>query len=132
MLTSPYSIDLRKKVISFLKIGNSQKEAARVFEISPTTVNKWHVRYKKEGHFLPRKRIGAKVGIDKSKFIEYVLQNPNAKAADIGKIFSISASGTRYWLKVLGFGYKKSLHLHGSKSREKKQISRRDQRYSMG
>ena len=107
MSTSPYSVDLRKKVISFLKIGNSQKEAARVFEISPTTVNKWHVRYKKEGHFLPRKRIGARVGIDKDKFIEYVLQNPNAKAADIGKIFELSASGARYWLKELGFGYKK-------------------------
>ena len=107
MSTSPYSADLRKKVISFLKIGNSQKEAARVFEISPTTVNKWHVRYKQEGHFLPRKRMGARVGIDKGKFIEYVLQNPNAKAEDIGKVFGISASGARYWLKELGFGYKK-------------------------
>lgn len=107
MTTSPYSIDLREKVISFLKAGNSQKEAARVFELSPVTVNKWHVRYKNEGHCNPRKRIGASPGINTDEFILYVKDNPNAKASEIGSKFGMSASGARYWLGLLKFSYKK-------------------------
>lgn len=83
MTTSPYSIDLREKVISFLKAGNSQKEAARVFELSPVTVNKWHVRYKSEGHCNPRKRVGASPRIDTNEFILYVTDHPNAKASEV-------------------------------------------------
>lgn len=107
MSTSPYSIDLREKVIKFLGAGNSQKEAAKVFQLSPTTVNTWHVRYKKEGHYLPRKRIGAKASIEKEEFIKYVEENPNMKSEDLGRRFGISASGVRYWLRQLGFSYKK-------------------------
>ena len=98
---------LREKVIKFLEAGNSQKVASKVFKLSPTTVNIWNVRYKKEGHYQPRKRIGARPSIDKNDFIKYVEENPNTKTEDIGKKFGISASGVRYWLKQLGFSYKK-------------------------
>ncbi len=60
MSTSPYSIYLREKVIKYLEAGNSQRSASRVFQLSPTTVNTWHVRYKKEGHYQARKYKGAK------------------------------------------------------------------------
>ena len=95
MSTSPYSIDLREKVIKYLEAGNSQRLASRVFQLSPTTVNTWHVRYKKEGHYQARKYIGAKPSIEKDDFIKYVEENPNSKAEDIGKKFGISASGVR-------------------------------------
>lgn len=107
MSTSPYSIDLREKVIKYLEAGNSQRAASRVFQLSPTTVNTWHVRYKKEGHYQARKRIGAKPSIERDDFIKYVEENPNSKTEDIGKNFGISASGVRYWLRQLGFSYKK-------------------------
>ncbi|WP_021827114.1 IS630 transposase-related protein [Holospora obtusa] len=34
MSTRPYSIDLRKKIINFIKSADSQKEASRVFGIN--------------------------------------------------------------------------------------------------
>ncbi|WP_075260896.1 IS630 transposase-related protein [Holospora obtusa] len=37
---SLYSIDLREKVISFIKAGNNQKEISRVFGINKTTINR--------------------------------------------------------------------------------------------
>ncbi|MBA8667137.1 IS630 family transposase, partial [Holosporaceae bacterium 'Namur'] len=37
---SPYSLDLREKVIRYLEAGNSQRDAAKVFNLSKTTVNK--------------------------------------------------------------------------------------------
>ncbi|UCM85731.1 MAG: IS630 transposase-related protein [Rickettsia endosymbiont of Culicoides impunctatus] len=107
MSTSPYSIDLREKVIKYLEAGNSQRSASRVFQLSPTTVNTWHVRYKKEGHYQARKYKGAKPSIEMDDFIKYVEENPNSKTEDIGKKFGISASGARYWLRQLGFSYKK-------------------------
>ena len=107
MSTSPYSLDLRKKVIRYLESGKSQRQASTVFGISKTTVNIWYVRYKREGNLSPRKRLGSKASIHPEEFIKYVNDNSNATSADISKQFSISPSGVRYWLKKLNFSYKK-------------------------
>lgn len=109
MSTSPYSLDLREKVINFIKAGNSQKEASQVFGINKTTINIWHLRYKNEGHCLPKVRLGAKPTIEKEVFIQYVKDHPDARSEDIGRQFGISASGARYWLRQVGFSYKKKL-----------------------
>ena len=106
MSTSPYSVDLRGKVIHFLKSGKSQTETSIVFGINRMTINKWNVRYKNEGHYLPKVRLGAKSKIDTGFFIEYVATHPNATseallAQDIG-------SGA--WVLAI----KKSLPLLGS------------------
>lgn len=107
MSTSPYSLDLREKVIKFLKAGNSQRLASKTFSISLTTVNKWNTRLSKEGNFLPRRRLGAKARIVKEEFCKFIIDNPNLTASQIGKHFSISASGARYWLNKLDFTLKK-------------------------
>lgn len=104
---SQYSLDLRQKVIKFIQSGNSQRYASKIFNISKTTINKWCLRYKNEGHYESRKRLGAKPKINKESFAQYINNNPNATSDVIGKIFGISASGARYWLKVIGFSYKK-------------------------
>jgi len=107
MSTSPYSRDLREKVIKFIKAGNSQKEASLVFGINKMTINRWHLRYKSEGHCLPKIRLGAKPRIEKELFIQYVNNHPDARSEDIAREFDMSASGARYWLKQAGFSYKK-------------------------
>ena len=107
MTTSPYSQDLRIRVLKYLKSGGSQREAAKLFKLSPTTVNLWNVRYKKEGHCLPRKRPGAKPRVDKEEFMAYVKSNPHLQAEDIGRHFGLSAAGALYWLRKLNFKYKK-------------------------
>jgi transposase len=107
MSTSPYSFDLRMKVIEFLEAGNSQRKAAEIFNISKTTVTSWYTRYKKEGSVAARKRLGAKPRVDSTKFIEYVNNTPNIIIDDIAKEFSVSKSGAYYWLKKLEFTYKK-------------------------
>jgi transposase len=107
MSTSPYSLDLRKKVIEFLNAGNSQRLASQVFNISKTTVNSWHVRYKKEGNYDAKLRIGAKPKIKIEEFKEYVQSHQNATSSDIGKRFNMSKRGAHYWLTKLKFSYKK-------------------------
>jgi transposase len=107
MSTSPYSLDLREKVIKFIKAGNSQRKASIVFGINKMTINRWYLRYKNEGHYQPKVRLGAKASIETEEFIQYVKEHPDARSEDIAHKFSISASGARYWLKQLGFSYKK-------------------------
>jgi len=107
MSTSPYSIDLRDRVIKFIESGNTQKIASKVFDLNPSTINRWWLRYKKEGHYTPRVRLGKKPRINAEEIEIYIKSNPNFKTCEMGKHFGMTASGAFYWLKKLGFSYKK-------------------------
>ena len=107
MSTSPYSLDLREKVIKFIMAGNSQTEAAKIFSLNLSTVNRWYLRYRKEGNCNPRKRPGAKSKIDKESLKAYINKNPNATLQEISSEYGVSLWGIYYWLKKLGFSYKK-------------------------
>jgi transposase len=109
MSTSPYSVDLREKVINFIEDGNSQVLASKIFKISKAAINRWCVKYRSTGIITPKKRLGAKPSIDVFSFVKYVQENANLTSEEIGKHFGMSASGSRYWLKKLGYSYKKKL-----------------------
>jgi transposase len=107
MTTSPYSLDLRERVIKFIKRGNSQVLAAQVFSLNLSTVNKWYMRYRKEGNFLPRKRPGAKSKVNQEALVAYITMNPDVTLKDLSTEFKVSLWGIYYWLRKLGFSYKK-------------------------
>ncbi len=115
MSTSPYSLDLREKVINYIKNGNSQKSATEVFNLHRNTVNRWIMRYKKEGHYNERQRPGFKSKINKSEVESFVQNNPDVKLTEVGKKFGVSSGHAGRILKQLGFTYKKNLFLCGSK-----------------
>ena len=67
----------------------------------------WYKRYKSEGNYLSR-RVGGKKGrISEQAVVTYVKNNPNFILSDMGKHFGMSAPGALYWLRKLGFSYKK-------------------------
>ncbi|WP_425364376.1 IS630 transposase-related protein [Candidatus Tisiphia endosymbiont of Mystacides longicornis] len=107
MSTSPYSQDLREKVINYIEKGNSQESAARIFAIHKNTISRWNVRRRKEGTVLARARLGFKSKIDKKALEYFVTNNPNSKLQEIGKNFGITGSQVANILKKLGFSYKK-------------------------
>jgi transposase len=107
MSTSPYSQDLRDCVINFIKLGNTQVSAAKLFSLNLSTVNKWYLRYRREGNCNPRARLGAKRKLDVEALTNYITLNPDTKLEDLGKKFGISIWGIYYWLKKLGFNHKK-------------------------
>jgi transposase len=107
MTTSPYSLDLREKVIKYLESGKSQQSASKLFELNPSTVNRWWLRYKREGNVLPRKRVGRAPRLSLLEIKAYIKTNPNFKSADMGKHFGMTSGGAFYWLKKLKFSYKK-------------------------
>ncbi|WP_425364235.1 IS630 transposase-related protein [Candidatus Tisiphia endosymbiont of Hybos culiciformis] len=56
-MKSPYSEDLRKKVINYVARGNSQRSAAKIFDIHKNTISRWNVRKRKEGTILAKARL---------------------------------------------------------------------------
>ena len=107
MSTSPYSQDLRDRVINFIRLGNTQVSAAKLFSLNLSTVNKWYLRYRREGNCNPRARLGAKRKLDVEDLANYITLNPDTKLQDLAKKFGVSIWGIYYWLKKLGFSYKK-------------------------
>ena len=108
-MPASYSQDFRNKVMSYLNKGNNCNAASIKFEISANTVRNWHNRYKSKGHYLAKK-VGGKVGRITSQDVEsYIKTNPNFILSDMGKYFNMSAAGAYYWLKKLGYSYKKKI-----------------------
>ncbi|WP_084024570.1 IS630 transposase-related protein [Holospora obtusa] len=60
--------------MNFIKSGNSQKEASKVFEINKMTIKRWHLRYKSKEHFRPKIRLSAKPIIEKESFIQFPMK----------------------------------------------------------
>lgn len=109
MSTQPYHNDLRKKVINYLSQGNSQKSASEIFGIHRNTVNRWNIRYSKEGTYEARARLGRKSKLSYSEIELFVQNNPDTNLSTIGKQFGISAWHASRVLKKIGFTYKKKL-----------------------
>jgi transposase len=120
MSTSPYSLDLREKVIQFLSKGNSQKLASTIFNIHENTISRWNVRKTREGTIAPKARLGPRSKVDKQELEDFVRNNPNMRLQDIGKNFGISRSQTGRILKELGFSYKKKPFSYLEASAEKR------------
>lgn len=108
MSTSPYSKDLREKVINYLKTGAKQKITAKIFGLHHNTVNRWWSRYKKEGNFLARTRPGALRKLNVDSLAKFIDQNSNCKLLDIAKKFNITEAWASVMLKKLGYSYKKN------------------------
>lgn len=107
MGTSPYSLDLRKRVVNYIEKGGSKKEASELYSLHRNTVSRWCNRYKKEGLLGSRCRPGAKRRLDIDKVVSFVENNPNSNLSEIGKHFEITPAWASIMLKKLGFSYKK-------------------------
>ena len=107
MTTSPYSEDLRKKVINYLNKGKTKKEVSEIFGVHRNTVSRWNIRYSQEGSYAAKERLGYKSKLDYNKIELFVKNNADTKLANIGTQFGISKGHAGLILKRLGFTYKK-------------------------
>lgn len=107
MSTKPYSEDLRKRVIEYLIEGGNYKEASKRYKISISALGRWYRRYKQEGTYEVRRRVGAKIKIDLVRLENYVLTTRDTKLKELSKEFNVSTFTVSHWLRRLGFSYKK-------------------------
>ena len=107
MTKRQYSIDLKERVIEYIKLGNDQKTSAKIFMVSKSSVSRWWIRYKKEGIIEPKARLGSKGKIDPNQLKIYVENNEDKTLAEIARVFKASICSVYRRLKKLGFSYKK-------------------------
>lgn len=102
-----YSYDFRKKVMSYVKRGHACNAAGKKFDVAVNTVRNWKKRYESQGDYEEKKRPGKKPQVDEKAFEAYVKKNPGCLLKEIGAHFNMSGEGARYYMKKLGYVYKK-------------------------
>ena len=107
MTKKQYSLDLRERVIEYIKLGNSQQTSAKIFMVSKSSVSRWWIRYEKEGIIKPKPRLGSKGKIDPNQLKSYVENNEDKTLAEIAVVFKVSICSVYKRLKKLGYSYKK-------------------------
>lgn len=113
-MSTPYSYDLRVKVLQAIDEGMTKSQASRVFRLSRNTINLWLKRREETGECK------AKVGYQKGyrpkianleEFQEFARQHGRNTQAEMALAWSedISARTIGKGLKKIGFTRKKNL-----------------------
>ena len=93
-----YSIDFRKRVISFIKEGRSKLEAARVFKVNPDTIYEW---LKRGEDLSPRPAKTRKRKIDRKALENHVQRNPELFLRERAEHFGVDPSMISYHLRLM-------------------------------
>jgi len=121
-MPKPLSNDLRKRIIAFVAAGHSRRAAARHFDVSPSCVVNLMARLARDGTYAARP-LGRPVGSGKlaafrGVIIAMIEQTPDITLMEMSENllerFDVSASlpGLFYYLRKLGYSYKKNSSGH--------------------
>jgi transposase len=113
-----YSVDLRERVVAFVKAGGSKSEAARRFKVSRWCVYEWlsrnNLEPKQQGSCGPWK-------LCPEKLKAHVAAHPDAYQYERAMELGVSRHVVQYGLKRLKISRKKNATVPG----EKRQLSQR-------
>ena len=94
-----YSIDLRVRVIDFIKKGHTREEASLIFRVGTSTIQRWLVLLSETGS-LERKEFNRTTPkFESEKLNAYIEENPDALLKNIAEHFGGSISGAFYALE---------------------------------
>ena len=113
-----YSLDLRKKVLQFLKRGHDLKEAAQIFGISTRSIRNWISREQQEC-LSPKSRKTGAYKIDEEQLKRYIAEHPDAYLREIAEAFKTTPQAIFYACERLKITLKKN-DLLQRKGRSKK------------
>jgi len=81
-----YSLDLRRKVLEFVKVGHSQGEAAQVFKINRSTIYRWQQRE----HLAPQLAQTRQRKLVKADVLRLVKEQNDARLIDYAAQLGVS------------------------------------------
>ena len=102
-----YSIDLRERVIIFIKQGNSKASASRIFSISRPTIDKWLSHLAKTGTLGDPPPTRGWKKLDPKKLQAYVNHHPDLTLAEYAQAFGASGPSVCLAFKRLKITRKK-------------------------
>jgi len=109
-MASPYSQDLRDRVLAAYDRGMRTKKIAETFAVSPAWARGIKQRRRETGEISPRPMGGATViKIDRARLAELVKEQPDATLKELRERLGIvcAESAISMALKKLGFSFKK-------------------------
>jgi len=114
-----YALDLRKRIIDFVKEGGTKSGAAERFKVSRSTV--YRCIYADNNGTLGQKPTYASLRkLDPEKLREEVTNNPNATLAEYAEKFNVNLVTIWYSLKKMGIKLKRThKRKRGKKSAKK-------------
>jgi Transposase and inactivated derivatives len=111
-----YSADLRHRIVSFVEAGHSRREAARMFDVSPSFVIILMRRFRSTGNLEARPRGGSRHDSllrHLSMLVRWIESEPGLTLAEMSKRLeddhgvSSTTSGLSKLLRRSGYTYKK-------------------------
>jgi transposase len=92
-----YSVDLRKRVVDYVRQGGGCTEAARIFDVSRMTIHRWLCRE----DLTPRPAKERRRKLDKAALAAHVLEHPEALLRERAEAFGVSINAIWVALKKL-------------------------------
>ena len=83
-----YSVDLRSRVIDFIREGHTQEEARIVFNVGITTIKRWMSLLSETGSLEKRPLNRSAKIFESEKLNAYIEENPNALLKDMSRNIS--------------------------------------------
>ncbi|MBF0805356.1 MULTISPECIES: IS630 family transposase [unclassified Streptococcus] len=102
-----YSIDFRKKVLSYCDKTGNISEAAEIFQISRNTIYEWIKLQKKTGDLHHQVKGTKPRKVDRDKLKAYLEAHPDAYLTEIASEFDCHPTAIHYALKAMGYTPKK-------------------------
>ena len=115
-----FSIDLRLKVIDFIKSGGKKNEASKIFGVHRNTIYNWlktseNKSLRKTGPKKPYKT-------NRDLLSKSLSKSPDKTISELAEILGVSRNAVWYNLKIMKITRKKNLVLHSKKCSKKKKI----------
>ena len=119
-----HSLDLRRRIIEAIEGGASAREAARRFEVSPSSAVKLACRWRETGSYEP-----GQIGGQKKRLLagheawlhEAIARQPDITLRELQELLAedgigVSQQTINATLRALGYSYKKKLGARRSRS----------------
>ena len=102
-----YALDLRERVVNFIKSGGSKAEAARRFDLARSSVYRY-LAAAQTGALAPKTSWGHWRKLDPQKLQVHVKKHPDATLKELQEVFGVSHHAVWVRLRQIGFTLKKT------------------------
>ena len=124
-MSNAYSIDLRERVVAYVRAGGEKKLACHIFQIGRDTLYRWLRQYRIQGNVAPRPRGKyAPRKLDDVVVGQYIAEHSDATLAEVGEV--VAVSGVAIWkaCQRLQITRKKNAPVRRTKRARSRTISR--------
>ncbi len=107
MIMKAYSLDMRERVVGFIKRGGSVKDAVECFDICRASVYRY-LKADKKGLLAPKKSWGTWKKLNPDKLALYVGKRSDLTLKELQEVFKVSHNAIWTCLKKMKITLKKT------------------------